>query len=235
MLEALARNYSRARGTAAVRLYEIATEYLPGEDGKLPREGQSVILGMYGGDTDFFSAKGVAGAVLERARVAGWEAVPVTDDPTFHPGRCCALMLGEVRLGVIGQAHPAVCENYRVDTPLYLASLDVEALRAHAGPEPQFRPLPRFPVSTRDLALVCDEAVTNGQIRAAMIQAGGKLLDSCALFDVYRSPQLGEGKKSLAYALTLRADDRTLTDEECDRAVEKILKALAGMGVALRK
>ncbi len=234
MLEALARNYSRTRGGDCVRLYEIATEYLPGSADKLPLEKQSVILGMYGAGTDFFSVKGVAEALLERARVTGWEAVPVAGHPAFHPGRCCALMLGDVRLGVVGQAHPAVCENYRVDTPLFLASLDVEALRAHACPEPQFRPLPRFPVSTRDLALVCDETVTNGQILQAITQAGGKLLDSCVLFDIYRSPQLGEGKKSLAYALTLRADDRTLTDGECDKAVGKILKALAGLEVTLR-
>ncbi len=233
MLDALARNY-RARSESA-RLYELATEYLPTEEGKLPNELQKIVIGLYGPEEDFFTLKGTVEALLEQARVSDWEAHPVKDDPLFHPGRCARLQAGDVTLGLIGQVHPAVADNYKVDVPLYLAHIDLAALLEKTGGSPVYQPLPRFPVSTRDLALVCDEEVSNAQITTTMKKAMGKLLADWQLFDVYRSERLGEGKKSLAYALTLRAEDRTLTDEECDKAVAKALKALEEIGVFLRK
>ena len=234
MLETLARNF-RARSESA-RLYELATEYIPTEDGKLPLEPRKIVIGLYGPDEDFFTLKGIVEALLEQTRVFDWEAEPVTDHPTFHPGRCARLQLGDVTLGVIGQVHPAVAENYKVDMPLYVAHLDLEALLQNTSGSPVYKPLPRFPVSTRDLALVCDESVTNAQITSTLKKSMGKLLAEWKLFDVYRSVErLGAGKKSLAYSLTLRAEDRTLTDEECDKAIAKALKALEQIGVFLRQ
>ena len=233
MLETLARNF-RARSESA-RLYELATEYLPTQEGKLPLELRKIVIGLYGEAEDFFTLKGIVEALLEQTRVHDWEAQPVTDNPLFHPGRCARLQVGDVTLGLIGQVHPTVADNYKVDVPLYLAHLDLAALLENTSGSPVFKPLPRFPVSTRDLALVCDESVTNAQITKTMQKAMGKLLADWKLFDVYRSERLGAGKKSLAYALTLRAEDRTLTDEECDKAVAKALKALEEIGVFLRQ
>jgi phenylalanyl-tRNA synthetase beta chain len=158
----------------------------------------------------------------------------VADNDSFHPGRCARVKSGEAVLGLLGEIHPQVCENYDIGVRVYVAELNLSALFANAATEITVKPLPRFPVSTRDLALVSDEAVPVGDMAAAITAVAGSLLEKLELFDVYRGKQVGEGKKSVAYSLTLRAPDRTLTDEECDRMVKKILAKLSEIGVELR-
>jgi phenylalanyl-tRNA synthetase beta chain len=233
MLDALGRNYRNRLEEAG--LFELATEYLPTGDGEkdLPNEIISVVIGLYGPDADFYTLKGVLEALLEKARVTDWSVEPLKTDPTFHPGRSARLVIAGEDAGVFGQIHPEVAEGYRIEAPVYLARLELEAIMRNGG-QAAFKPLPRFPASTRDLALVCPEETAHAQITGAIKISCGKILESCELFDVYRSEQIGEGKKSMAYSLTLRASDRTLTDEECDRAVAKILRALEPLGVTLR-
>jgi phenylalanyl-tRNA synthetase beta chain len=232
LLEVLARNYHNR--VPAVSLYEIATSYLPTEEGQLPAEPKSILFGCYGEAADFFSLKGMAEILLEQAGItdATYEAVAEYD--SFHPGRRARIKHGDAVLGLLGEIHPQVCENYDIGVRVYVAELDMTALFNNAATEITVKPLPRFPVSTRDLALVAEEAVPVGDMAAAITAVAGSLLEKLELFDVYRGKQVGEGKKSVAYSLTLRAPDRTLTDEECDRMVKKILAKLSEIGVELR-
>ena len=129
-------------------------------------------------------------------------------------------------LGFIGQIHPLVAKNFGVDGELYCAELSFDELLLACGPDPEYAPLPKFPAVTRDIAVVCDEAVTVGALEAAIRRGAKGLLKDAALFDIYRGKNIGEGKKSVAFNLTLRADDRSLTGEEADEDVKSILEAL---------
>ena len=232
MLEVLARNYNGRNPEAA--LYEIATEYRPTGPDTLPEEKQAVVIGLYGPQADFYALKGVVEVLLERLNIAGAAFAACTDDPTFHPGRCALLTLGDSPAGVLGEAHPSVLENYGISTQVYLARLEVDALYANVAPERQYQPLPKFPASTRDLALLCDAELPVAQLEAAIRGAVGKILERVQLFDVYRGSQITADKKSVAYTITMRAADRTLTDAECDDAVARVLRAMEKLGVSLR-
>ena len=129
-------------------------------------------------------------------------------------------------LGVLGQVHPTVAQNYDVNTAIYAAELDFDQIFERMTPEKLYTPLPKFPATTRDFSFVCEEALEVGAIMEEMSKAGGKLVESVALFDIYRGPQVGEDKKSVSMRVTLRASDRTLTVEEADKTSEKILRAL---------
>ncbi len=232
MLEVLARNYNNRNPAAA--LYEMAVEYHPREEGQLPEEAPQVMLGMYGGDADFFRLKGAVEVLLERLAVTGWEVESYSGDPAFHPGRCARLMLGGKVLGILGEVHPGVAENYGLGVKAYVAQLDTELLFAAATASVQYRPLPKYPATTRDLALICDDQLPVAGLERAIREAAGELLEKIELFDVYRGQQIAAGKKSVAYTLTLRAADRTLTDAEADAATDRILTALAALGATLR-
>lgn len=135
----------------------------------------------------------------------------------------------------MGQLHPLTAQNYGLDAAVYCCEVNLTALFALREPEPVYRPLPRYPAVTRDLALVCGEAVTVAQVEACMERAAGKLLRQIRFFDVYRGKGVPQGKKSMAFSLEFRADDRTLTDADSEAAVSKILAALEeSLGATLR-
>lgn len=232
MLEVLSRNYNNRNKTA--ELYEVGKIYIPQNDQPLPEEKPIVVMGMYGEDCDFFSLKGIVETLLHTLRVEDYEVTAKSDHPTFHPGRCAEIRIGDTALGIIGEVHPSVLENYEIGTRAYLACLDVEQLFQHVAPEKGYRPLPKFPASTRDLALICDEELPVAQLQKTISAAAGAVLEEISLFDVYRGAQVEAGKKSVAYNLVLRAPDRTLTDEEADAAVKRALKALKAIGVEIR-
>ncbi|MBO5339889.1 MAG: phenylalanine--tRNA ligase subunit beta [Oscillospiraceae bacterium] len=225
MLEILTRNYN-FRNKAA-KLYEIGRIYLPGGEDGLAVENKVLSIGAYGPDMDFFSMKGVIEAVLKaiRAEDVSFE-VPCRPNPSYHPGRCADVYVGARRIGVFGQIHPLVAKNYGVDAELYCAELDFGQLMCAKGADAQYIPLPKFPAVTRDIAVVCEEAVTVGALEAAIRKGGKSLLKEVALFDIYRGKGVDEGKKSVAFNLVLRADDRSLTAEEADADVKSILDAL---------
>ena len=233
MLEVLARNYNYRNKN--VRLYELARVYLSdGPDG-LAREPKILTLGAYGEDADFYTLKGAVESLLRELRITGVSFVPCGDDPSYHPGRCASVRAGGNWLGVVGQIHPSVAGNYGVDAPLYCAELSFDALLENVGPEPEYAPLPKFPGVTRDIAVVCEEAVTVGALENAIRKGAKGLLKEAALFDIYRGGSVGEGKKSVAFSLVLRSDERSLTGEEADEDVKSILEALkTDCGAVLR-
>ena len=233
MLEILTRNYNFRN--AAARLYEIGRTYLPGGEDGLAHEAKYLTLGAYGEGTDFFTLKGVVEAVLGAMRCENVSFVAVTENPSYHPGRCAAVWAGGQVIGVVGQIHPLVAQNYGVDAELYCAQLSLQALMDAQGGDPVYTPLPKFPSVTRDIAVVCDLAVTVGQLEACIAKGAKGLLKGVTLFDIYTGAPIPQGKKSVAFNLTLRADDRSLTSEEADEDVKSILSALEQeLGAVLR-
>ncbi len=233
MLETLQRNCNYRNKSA--RLYEIGKIYLPGGPDGLANEPKMVTLGAYGEDMDFFAMKGAVEALLREIRAQDVHFETCSSDPSYHPGRCAAVYAGGEQIGVIGQIHPLVARNYGADTDLYCAELSFDALLAAQGPGAEYVPLPRFPAVNRDIALVCREEVTVGALTACIRRAGGKLLRDTALFDVYRGTGIAAGSKSVAFSLTLRADDRSIVAAEADGEIKTILEALEKeLGAVLR-
>jgi len=234
MLETLARNASYRNEFA--RLYELGRVYLPNKESEtLCEERLHLTLGAYGGGIDFFGLKGVVEALLDTMRVPDISWAAISDDPIYHPGRSAELCSGEQVLGRIGQVHPLTAKNFDLEGEVYAAELDLEAIFAVMGQERTYVPLPKYPAMTRDIAVVCDEAVTAGELLAVIAGAGGKKLTESRLFDVYTGATIPAGKKSMAFALAFRAEDRTLTDEDADGATSKILEALeTKLGAVIR-
>ena len=223
MLEIIARNYSYRNKSA--RLYELGKIYLPREDG-LADEPKYLSLGAYGDGVDFFSFKGSVETLLQELRITNVKFEACTDNASYHPGRCACVYAGETLLGVFGQIHPLVAANYGVDSEIYTAELSFEAMYEMRGGIPVYQPLPKFPAVTRDIAVVCDEAVTVGALEESIRRGAKGLLKDVSLFDIYRGPGVADGKKSVAFNLVLRADDRSLTGDEADEDVQSILAAL---------
>jgi len=223
MLEIIARNHSYRNKSA--RLYELGKIYLPREDG-LADEPKYLSLGAYGDGVDFFSFKGSIETLLHELRITDVKYVACTDNDSYHPGRCAKVYAGETYLGVFGQIHPLVAANYGMDTEVYTAELSFDAMYEKRGDIPVYQPLPKFPAVTRDIAVVCDEAVTVGALEESIRRGAKGLLKDVSLFDIYRGSGVAIGKKSVAFNLVLRADDRSLTGEEADEGVQSILAAL---------
>ena len=224
MLGVLSTNLNRRNMEA--KLYEMATVYKkqPGE--MLADERTVLTLGAYGGDVDFFALKGAVEALLCAARTPDVRFTADTETAAFHPGRCAAVWSGDTRLGTLGQIHPDVCAAYGLDGATYCAEIDVVLLHDLEGAEPVYTPLPRFPAITRDIAVVCDAAVPVGELTECIRKAEKNVLRGVKLFDVYTGVGIPEGKKSVAFSLTLRSDDGTLTDDHAEEAVRAVLDAL---------
>ena len=223
---------ARRAGALALRaaLYEVGLQPKPG-----------LVDPAHSGsheDMDFFTLKGAVEAILKQLRVKdvrfeGPTGAP--SDASWHPGRCATVWSGSDCLGILGQVHPLAAQNFGVDGELYCAELSLDELMLAKGADPEYVPLPKFPAVTRDIAVVCDEAVTVGQLERAIREGARGLLKEAALFDIYRGTNIPAGKKSVAFNLVLRADDRSLTAEEADNDVKAILATLeAKCGAVLR-
>ena len=233
MLDILGRNHAYHNKSA--KLYEVAKIYLPIEGELLPREPKMLVLGTYGAGETFFTLKGELEAIFAGLRLKKAAYTAVSTNPSFHPGRCASVSVDGIEVGCMGQVHPLVAANYGIESEVYCAEIDLTKLFELKLPGATYVPLPKYPSVYRDLALVCDEAVTVAQIENVITTFGGKLLRSIRLFDIYRGVGISEGKKSMAFSLELRADDRTLTDTDSEGAVSKILKALEEkLGATLR-
>ena len=232
MLDILGRNY--AYHNKNVKLYELAKIYLPVE-GQLPQEPKMLLLGTYGTNVSFLQLKGELEAVLEGLRLPKASFTAVKNNPSYHPGRCAAVSVAGVEVGYMGQVHPLVAQNYGMDCEVYCVEVNFSKLFELRLPDPTYTPLPKYQAATRDLSLICDEATTVGEVENVITAAAGKLLRNVRLFDIYRGVGVPEGKKSLAFSLELRADDRTLTDADSEGVVNRVLAALAEkLGAALR-
>ena len=233
MMEILSRN--NAYHNKSVKLYELAKIYLPVEGEVLPQEPKMLLLGTYGADETFFTLKGELEAIFKGLRVKKASYSAVKDNPSYHPGRCAKVTIDGVGVGVIGQVHPVVAKNYGIDVDVYCAEINFTAILGLLLPDATYTPLPKYPSVTRDLALICDETVTVADAENVIAAHAGKLLRGVKLFDIYRGTGVPEGKKSMAFSLELRADDRTLTDNDSEQVVSKVLKALEEkLGATLR-
>ncbi len=224
MLEILTRNYNYRNKN--VKLYEVGRIYQPGTGDGLATEVKVLSMGAYGEDMDFFAMKGHIEAVLKDIRAKDIYCEPCTDNPSYHPGRCATVWAGNDCIGVFGQIHPLVARNYGVDGEFYCAELSFDALMSAKGADPEYVALPKFPAVTRDIAVVCEEAVTVGQLEKAIVKGAKGLLKEVKLFDIYRGKGVDDGKKSVAFNLVFRAEDRSLTGEEVDADVKNILAVL---------
>ena len=233
MLDILSRN--NAYHNKSAKLYELAKIYLPVEGEVLPEEPKILILGTYGANENFFSIKGELEAILTGLRMPKASYTAEKTNPSYHPGRCAKVTIAGLEVGYIGQIHPLVAKNYGIDSEVYCAEINFTALLNLQLPEATYTPLPKYPSVARDLAVVCDEAITVAQVEEIITSAAGKLLRNIRLFDIYRGTGVPEGKKSMAFSLELRADDRTLTDTDSEQVVSKILEALKDtIGAILR-
>jgi phenylalanyl-tRNA synthetase beta chain len=234
MLEILTRNYNFRNKSA--KLYELGRTYFAKNDGSgMANEPKVLSLGAYGADMDFFALKGAVETILAGLRITGVTYVAESGNPSYHPGRCAKVYCGETLLGTLGQIHPHVAENYGVDCELYAAELSFDALYASMGGKAVYQPLPKFPAVTRDIAVVCDAAVTVGALEECIRRGAHGLLKSVTLFDIYTGTGIPTGKKSVAFNLELRSDERSLTAEEADADVKSILDLLGTeLGAVLR-
>ncbi|MGC8785817.1 MAG: phenylalanine--tRNA ligase subunit beta [Anaerolineae bacterium] len=244
LLETLRDNL---RFTERVAIFEVARVYLPQPGQDLPEEPRRLGIAMSGprhvtswtvksGELlDFYDVKGVAEALLHHLHITDYAFVP-TEHPTFHVGRAAKLLVNNAEIGVLGEVHPLVRENFDLPAQrVCLLEFDLEALLASVPSSYYYQPVSRFPTVTRDLALIVDDEVPAARVHDAIINAGGKLLQKVELFDVYHGAQVPPGKKSLAYTLTYQAMDRTLTDDEVNKVQLRILKALEKeLGAQLR-
>ena len=219
------------------RFFEIGREYHPLSDdvNRLPAEKDVLICTLYGEGEDFFTAKGVAEEIADKCGIGGKvKFTALTDNKSFHSGRCAQITADSTVLGVCGELHPQAAENYGVGkTRVYMVIIGLEELLGSMTGEARYKALPRFPASVRDLSLVCDEDIASGEI-IDIITSSAKHLESVQLFDMYRGEQIPEGKKSLSYKLTLRKTDGTLTDEESDKIIGKVIGSLAAKDITLR-
>ena len=242
MLETLEINCNKDNDSVA--LYEMAKVFLPREgvvtnihglEGVLPDERVKVMIGLYG-TGDFYTVKGMCEEIFACAGISA-KFTAKTDEATFHPGRCAEITAADgTVLGIMGELHPVVAQNYTFNRAVYLAELDFENIFAKANSKKSYKALPKFPASTRDFSFVCDEEITVGAIEDAMRHSGVSLIEDIKFFDIYRGVQLGEGKKSVSFSVSLRSADHTLTVEEADKAAAKILRGVERiLGITIRK
>lgn len=235
MLTVLATNFNRK--IPAVRFFEVSKIFLPKAlpVTEQPDEVPVLALGLYGKEESFFTLKGIVESLLKRF---GLEVSYIRgSEPYLHPGRqACAMKTdSDQQVAVFGEVHPATAKRFGIDGRVYLAELRLRPLfAAIEGLQVRYQPLPKFPATTRDLSLIADEEMLIGTIERA-ISSASSLIAAVKLFDVYQGEQVEKGKKSVSYSLELRAPDRTLTDEEADGAVQKVLKALEKIHVKLRQ
>ncbi|MCR4638381.1 phenylalanine--tRNA ligase subunit beta [Ruminococcus sp.] len=260
MLDVLSFNYNNRNDKAC--LFEIAKEYLPAQEEKpfingdtlansgkqkhkysysLPDEPQKLTIGMYGGDADFYTLKGMVEQILSELKIDDVEYIRADDSDVFdekyalHPGRSAVILKDGAPLGIMGEVHPEVQETYEIGVKTYVAKLNIPELMASAAEKITYQPLPKFPATTRDLSLLVDEDMPVAELEKAIKGAVGKILEKVTLFDVYRSDDMKKnGKKSIAYSISMRSHEGTLTDEQADGAMKRVLKALSAIGAELR-
>ncbi|MHC1722902.1 MAG: phenylalanine--tRNA ligase subunit beta [Aminipila sp.] len=226
MMEVLGTNYRR--NIDAVRAFELGNTFManPADPSQLPEESYSMCIGVYGKEESFYTLKGM---VVELLNVLGITDITFESESeygVYHPGRCARIVLDDMELGIMGEVHPDVTEKYGIATRCYVCELFFDNVLSKANREIVYKPLPKYPSTSRDIALLVDEAVPVGKIREIIKENGGKILEKVELFDVYRGKQVAEGKKSAAFNLTYRSDAMTLTDEEVAKVHNKVLEAL---------
>jgi len=238
MCEVLARNYNYRNAVA--RLYEIGNEYIPVSGKELPDEPARLAIGMYGNNVDFYDIKGAVDEIMEEMGIMDYdvtacaEGCPIEEYVAFHPGRSAIVTKDDTVLAIMGELHPETLENYEIGVKAYVAKLLIPEMMSVSVTEKTYKPLPKFPATTRDLSVVCDDSITVASLEKAIKNAVGKILEKVTLFDVYKGSQIAEGKKSVSFSISMRSMESTLTDEQADAAMKRVLKAMTEFGAELR-
>lgn len=247
-------SYNQRRGVGNIHLYELGKVFVSAQGRKLPRENE-VVCGVLAGrwndpawndapdpgagaearlrsaTLSFFDGKGIIEALMLDLGIARWSIQP-SETPWLQPGRSSSIILRGQSVGYLGEVHPEVLAQFDVQGPVVIFELDVAALIRAAVDTKPFNDVPRFPPVQIDIAIVVDEDVSHERVSAAILKGGASLLESVSLFDVYRGPGVAQNRKSLAFSLSYRASDRTLTDDEVrtqhERLVRKVLSAVKG-------
>lgn len=234
LLTSLSTNYNRRNKN--VKLYELANIYLPKALplSELPDERMQFTLGMYG-EGDFYTMKGVVEELFDKlGMVKKVHYDPKCARPYLHPGRKADIVYENQVVGYLGEIHPEVADNYRIGERTYVAVLDMPSVIPFADFDRKYTGIAKYPAVARDISMVVPKEILVGQIEDVLAQRGGKMLESYTLFDIYEGSQILAGFKSVAYSITFRAKDHTLTDDEVNATMKKILNGLKGLGIELR-
>ena len=226
MLETLALNYSR--NADQMRAYEIGTVFRTADNERKSEESQHLSIGIYGGDDDFFTMKGMIDGLLDRFGIRDLKYVAEKEDGMYHPGRCAKIFIkgkdGETKqLGITGEIHPDVLERFSFDARPVVAELDFDMICENADTEVHYQKPPKYPSTQRDIAMVVDADLEVGSIIDEIKSNDSSILEDVKLFDIYRGMPIPPDKKSCAFSLTYRSNEKTLTDEEVDEVQQKII------------
>ena len=226
MMEVLGRNFSR--NIDKVRAFEIGNTFTQNmtDPESLPDEQDSMVIAAYGKDESFYTLKGMLVEMLSIFGITDIRFESESDYGVYHPGRCARVLLGDVELGIMGEIHPEVCEKYGINTKCYCSELMFDVVMKAANIEKAYKPLPKYPSTSRDIALLVTEDVQVGMLENIIKENGSGILEKIQLFDVYRGKQIGEGQKSVAFSLTYRGAEKTLTDEDVAKVHNKVLSEL---------
>ncbi|MGL5749500.1 MAG: phenylalanine--tRNA ligase subunit beta [Paraclostridium sp.] len=223
MLEVLSTNV--AHKVEEVAAFECGNTFTP-QDG-LPVETKQYCIGMYGKEVDFFTLKGIVETVLNNVGFEGYEIEPETTNSTFHPGRCAKVVYNNICVGTFGELHPDVIENYDLGQRVYVSEMNVDIVFENLNTTKRYKALPKYPSTSRDIALIVKDEVFVKQIEDIIKANGEDIVESYKLFDVYKGSQIEEGHKSIAYSITYRSKDKTLTDEDVAKVHDKIVIELS--------
>lgn len=232
MLETLSRNFNYKNQN--VKLFEIAKEYFKRDEDSLADEPEKLVAGLYGEDVDFFYVKGVVEELLNVLKIRNYDVMYCDSVPYYHPGRCAEISFNEKILGIVGEINPLVLENYEIKKRTYAFEFCIDDLFEFSNFEVEYKQIPRYPSVERDIAVICDKDLPAINLENVAKQSAGKFLEEVCIFDVYTGNQVPEGKKSVALKLTLRSNDGTLTDEQVQSTVKKVMKAYEKLDIKLR-
>ena len=236
MLKSLSTNYNRRIKSA--KLFEIANVYLPLDKdiNILPDERQTFIMGGYGKDLDFYTFKGYAEEFLDKTHVDGEISFVKNENIEYmHPGRTADIYVGNDKVGYVGEVHELITKNYEIGTKVYILQFDLKSIIDKSNYDFKYDEISKYPKSERDLSMLVPNIVTADLIEKILLEHGGKLLENIELFDIYEGNQVADGFKSIAYNLSFGSKDHSLTDDEVDTIIKKIVEGLKSLGIELRK
>ncbi|MBO5552393.1 MAG: phenylalanine--tRNA ligase subunit beta, partial [Lachnospiraceae bacterium] len=235
ILSSLSANFNHRNEN--VRLFELANVYIPRTSLPItdyPDERMQFTLGAYG-DIDFFELKGVVEEFIYKAGMKERVKYSASGRPYLHPGRQADIVYDGTLIGYIGQVHPLTAKAYDMaKAEAYIAVIDMPEIVSRASFEPRYKGIVKYPSVSRDLSMVVPKDVSAQDIDDVIVQRGGRVLESFRLFDIYEGRQIGEGCKSMAYTVVFRAKDKTLSDDDINGVMKKILNGLERLGIELR-
>lgn len=228
VLQSVATNYNKKNKN--VQLFEIGKVFSDEEGnivkGEVPNEEQKLAFAVYGENAEFYIIKGIIENILEISNIQRYQLERENQDASMHPGKSAKIMIGKDTICTFGEVHPQVTENYGIGEKVYFAVLDTSKLAKYGKDAKKYSPIPKYPAVERDIAVIVDEEIEAGQIEKIIAKRAKNILETVQLFDIYRSEKLGENKKSMAYSLTFRAKDKTLTDDEITKTMNNIIADL---------